>query len=243
TAGNSTVTLTLTGLDPYGTYQVASNGSPNGFITYTSISTSCTRPNLVITHDCANPVTFTVTNNGGDMLMPSTVNYVTGGGSISPTTVLLANGASEVITVSPATLNPYTAYEININDFNTNSVAVVATRDCLDPVLSVFNNTCATYPLTFTVTNTGGTMAVGQLYEIRNSANVVVLSGTLNVVGGGGSQLITMTGINPYDTYTITSTGFAGGLSGSVVNACTPPVLSAVSTCGYPATFTISNTG
>ncbi|MDX2076489.1 MAG: PKD domain-containing protein [bacterium] len=242
-AGASSLTLTLTGLDPYGTYQVTTNTAPNGFLTYLSNSTACTRPDLVITHDCANPVTFTVTNNGGNMLMPSTVNYVTGGGSISPTTIQLASGASEVITVSPSTLNPYTAYEININDFNTNGVAVVDTRDCLDPVLTVTNNTCATYPLTFTVTNTGGTMAIGQLYEIRNSANVVVLSGTLNIAGTGGTQLITMTGINPYDTYTISSTGFAGSLSGSVVNACTAPVLSAVSTCGYPATFTISNTG
>jgi len=245
--GGSSVTLTLTGLDPYANYQVASNTSPDGYIAYTSTTTNCTRPILTVAQDCANPMQFIVSNSGGDMLMPSTVTYSgPGGSSVSPTTVQLVSGGNITLTVSPSapTIDPYAAYSVTINDFNTNSVPVVDMSDCTAPLLSVTNNDCATYPLTFTVTNGGGAMLVGQAYEIRNSASAVVLSGTL-LIGAGGNQVITMTGINPYDTYTISTTGYAGTfvLGSDPINACTAPVLTAVSDCAYPATFTISNSG
>lgn len=241
-AAGGSINVALTGQDPYRAYLVRTVATPNnGYVTPLSFTTTpCVRPNLVITHDCASPVTFTVTNNGGDMIQPSTLTYV-GSGTIAPTSVQLVGGGSTVITASG--MNPYDVFTLSINDFNTNGVLVTATRNCVDPVLTVSNNTCATYPLTFTVNNTGGAMIIGQAYQITNSASAVVLSGTLNI-GSGGNQVITMTGINPYATYTITTTGFAGTFTaGSAVNACVAPVLSAVSTCDYPATFTISNTG
>lgn len=245
--GGSSVTLTLTGLDPYADYQVVSNTSPDGYIAYTSVTTNCARPVLTVAQNCANPMQFLVSNSGGDMLLPSNVTYSgPGGSSVSPTSVQLTSGGNITLTVSPSapTIDPYAAYSVTINDFNTNSLPVVDMSDCTAPVLTVTNNNCATYPLTFTVNNGGGAMLVGQAYEIRNSASALVLSGTL-LMGAGGNQVITMTGINPYDTYTITTTGYAGtfvGASDPVVS-CAAPVLQAVSDCAYPATFTITNTG
>ena len=246
--GSSSVTLTLTGLDPYASYVVISNTSPEGYLAYTSTATDCARPNISITQSCTNPMEFVVSNAGGagDMLSPSTLTYVGPGGStISPTTVQLVAGGSQTVTVSPAApaIDPYAAYSLTINDFNTNSIAVTDSADCTAPVLTVSNNDCASYPLTFTVNNTGGAMLVGQAYQIRNSGNAVVNSGTLNI-GAGGNQVITMTGINPYETYTITTTGFAGTFTaGDATNFCTATQLEAVSTCDYPATFTIRNIG
>ncbi|MCL4255358.1 MAG: hypothetical protein KJ043_16480, partial [Anaerolineae bacterium] len=246
--GENSLILTLTGLDPYASYVVISNTSPDGFLTYTSTATDCARPNLTITQSCVNPMEFIVSNAGGagDMLMPSTLTYVGPGGStISPTTVQLVAGGSQVVTVSPAApaIDPYAAYSLTINDFNTNSIAVTDSTNCTAPVLTVSNNDCASYPLTFTVNNTGGAMLVGQAFDITNGGGTSVLSGTLNI-GAGGNQVITMTGINPYDTYTISTTGFAGTFTaGDATNGCTAPQLEAVSTCDYPATFTIRNIG
>lgn len=246
--GENSLILTLTGLDPYASYVVISNTSPDGFLAYTSTATDCARPNLTITQSCVNPMEFVVANAGGagDMLMPSTLTYVGPGGStISPTTVQLLAGGSQVVTVSPAApaIDPYAVYSLTINDFNTNSIAVTDSTNCTAPVLTVSNNDCASYPLTFTVNNTGGAMLVGQAFDITNGGGTSVLSGTLNI-GAGGNQVITMTGINPYDTYTISTTGFAGTFTaGDATNGCTAPQLEAVSTCDYPATFTIRNIG
>ncbi len=246
--GESSLTLTLTGLDPYASYVVVSNTSPNGYLSYTSTPTDCARPNISITQSCVNPMEFIVSNAGGagDMLMPSTLTYVGPSGStISPTSVQLVAGSSQTVTVSPAApaIDPYGAYSLTINDFNTNSIPVMDATNCAAPVLTVSNNDCASYPLTFTVNNTGGAMLVGQAFSITDSSSATVLTGTLNI-GAGGNQVITMTGINPYDTYTITTTGFAGTFTaGDATNGCTAPQLEAESTCDHPATFTIRNIG
>ena len=247
-AGTDSLTLTLTGLDPYASYVVISNTSPDGFLAYTSIATDCARPTITITQSCVNPMEFIVSNAGGagDMLMPSTLTYVGPVGStINPTSVQLVAGNSQTVTVSPAApaIDPYAAYSLTINDFNTNSTPVMDATNCAAPVLTVSNNDCASYPLTFTVNNTGGAMLVGQAFTITNSGGTSVLNGTLNI-GAGGNQVITMTGINPYETYTISTSGFAGTFTaGDATNGCTAPQLEASSTCDYPATFTIRNVG
>lgn len=247
-AGGTPFNVTLNGLDPYVAYQIRTTTTTQGFVTLDTTPAACSRPNLTITQSCVNPMEFVVANAGGagDMLSPSTLTYVGPGGStISPTSVQLVAGSSQTVTVSPSApaINPYAAYSLTINDFNTNSIAVTDSNDCTAPVLTVSNNDCASYPLTFTVNNTGGAMLVGQAFDITNGGGTSVLSGTLNI-GAGGNQVITMTGINPYDTYTISTTGFAGTFTaGDATNGCTAPQLEAVSTCDYPATFTIRNIG
>lgn len=245
-AGGTPFPVTLTGQDPYRAYQVRTTTAPEGFVNpLDSTTIACTRPNLVISHDCTMPITFTVENTGGAMLSPSAVSFSgPSGTSIGISTIQLGAGGISTIDVLPTTgINPYAVYTLSIGaDFNTNGLLVSSTRDCDDPILVVTNNTCSSYPLTFTVTNNGGAMQVGQPYEVRNSANTVVLSGTLNIPSAG-NQVITLSGLTPYDTYTFSSTGFAGTASGAMTNGCVAPVLEVTSTCDFPATFTITNTG
>lgn len=243
----SSMTVTLSGQDPYRAYQVRTTSTVDGFVNPLNVTpTACARPNLSITQSCVNPMTFTITNTGGNMLFASALTYVgPGSSSISPTSVQLNTGESATITVSPAApaIDPYAPYSVSINDFNTNGTVVMDSNDCAAPVLTVSNNDCASYPLTFTVNNGGGAMIVGQAYQIRDSASTVVASGTLNI-GAGGSQVITMTGINPYEMYTISTMGFAGTFTaGDTTNGCVAPQLEASSTCDHPSTFTIRNIG
>src|SRR5690606_33027847 len=111
-ASGASTTFTLTGLDPYAGYTFSSHG---GFLTFTQTQ-NCDRPQLQPDTQCAAVVSFTVTNNGGEMLtqQPYTV-YDSNNNPVVTGDLLLDVGDSVVITVPGA--NPYHTFTLSTSGF------------------------------------------------------------------------------------------------------------------------------
>ena len=224
--------ITLTGLDPYAEYVFASSGFA-GNITFTQ---TCDRPALDVTSICEYPIVFTITNNGGDMLETQGFTVVNENGEtvLTGTIPALAQGASTTVTLTD--IDPYGS-----NTFQTTGFAgtVSFEQPCEQPAL-VVTSTCA-YPIVFTVTNNGGDIFTTQPITIVSSANETLLSDTLPLLAKGQSVTYSLGDVNPYISYTLSSTGFAGTVS--FEQACEQPALRIVSECADPIAFTVTNDG
>lgn len=231
-AAGASTTFTLTGLDPYAVYTFTSSG----FAGTLSNVRSCGSPTLTVTSACTSPIAFTVSNNGADMLMPQNYTITDGGGAaVDSGSFQLA--ASDTLTVTLTGRDPYAGYTFASTGFaGTLSLA----QNCARPVLTA--TSACTDPLAFTISNSGGDMLAAQPYSITRSsgADVTPAPGTFQLAGGD-SETITLTGISPYNGYTIATTGFAGTFS--EMQNCAAPRLRVESACTSPAAFTITNSG
>jgi TolB protein len=230
-AGES-LDIPLTGLDPYDTYTFNSDD----FAGTLNFSHDCARPTLALDGLCVSPVEFTIINNGGDMLTPQTVSVVDANGDpVTPSMSSFQLDAGEEITISLPNVDPYQEYTLTTSGFAAGETQ--HTQNCADPGLAI-DSLCA-IPVTFTVTNNGREMLQPQAYTIVNSAGETVLSGEFTL-GAGESEVIELTDLDPYDTYTFNSDDYAGTLN--LVHDCERPVLTVNASC-EPAAFTVMNTG
>ncbi len=234
--GAAPVDVTVPNSDPYETYTFSSSGAAGSF----NVSHRCgVRPVLTVTSLCSDPITFTISNSGGDMLVPQTFTIVDGSSvDVTPgaNSFQLANGASTTVTLTG--LDPYAGYTLSTSGF---AGATSHTQDCTRPQLVVTSG-CSD-PLMFTITNNGAPMLSPQGFTIVNTAgqDVTPAPGTFQLAGGGASITITLTGLDPYAGYTLSSSDYAGTLN--MTQNCARPALRISGDCTNPVAFTIVNLG
>ncbi|MBZ0289313.1 MAG: hypothetical protein K8I30_16960, partial [Anaerolineae bacterium] len=200
-------------------------------------------PDLAATAQCAadRTASFTVTNNGDDMITPDQVMiYDLNDNLILTAPVQLDGGDNQTFTLSNQSGN----VRLELTD----DTSVTANTDCYYPPEISVSASCSGNLVVFTVTNarpTDGPMSSAQNYTIYDSANNAIVSGqsfqlglgvaTVNISIPGGS--------NPYDTYRFESSGAVGTFNVSH-NCATQPVLGISGTCAIGAPgFVINNTG
>ena len=178
---DASATFTLTGLDPYAGYTFDSTG----FAGTLNLTQNCARPVLDAVSACADPLAFTISNTGGDMLEPQpyTVRNASSQALLSGT-FQLANGGSETITLTG--ISPYGGRRLETAGF---AGTFNMTQTCAAPRLNVEGN--CTSPAAFTVTNTGGPMLVDQPFTLTQGggADVTPPSNTFSLASGA-SQII-----------------------------------------------------
>jgi Tol biopolymer transport system component/PKD repeat protein len=227
-----------------GTYVVAMNvtdGTTTGTVVRVVIVIigNSTPPNLAAVGSCAPNVTatFTISNTGGAMTTADQVRIFDQGGNLvllSP--VLLATGGTANFVVSGI---------IGTLTLITTDLVVTTNTYCAQPPLLSINHVCAPNgAVTFTITNTGIETAASQPYEIRDAANALVQSGTLNVPTGGSTPIT----VNPpasYGQLTFSSVGIQGATTqvNQSSDCITPPLLNITHACqaNGAVVFTITN--
>jgi Tol biopolymer transport system component/PKD repeat protein len=221
--------------DPYLTYTFTSNGTSANLTTGSNCGA---RPALSVVSVCGDPVTFTITNNGGAMLLTQSYTVTAAGGTdVTPAPGTLQLGAGQSTTISMSTLNPYPSYRLTTGGF---AGSLDDTQDCANPDL-VLTAACGS-PVAFTIQNNGGAMVSPQAYMIMQagSTNVTPVPGTFQLAAGAQTT-ISLPGLDLYAGYNFTSSSFAGTLSGNIV--CTRPILQITATCDSNTAFTVRNTG
>jgi Tol biopolymer transport system component/PKD repeat protein len=221
--------------DPYLTYAFTSNGTSANLTTNSNCGA---RPSLSIASVCGDPVTFTITNNGGAMLIAQNLTVTAAGGTdVTPAPGTFQLGAGQSITFRMNTLNPYPSYRLVTSGFAGN---LDDTQDCANPALRIAS-TCA-IPASFTIHNDGGAMVSAQPFTIiqAGTTDVTPAPGTFQIAAGA-SVTVSLPGLDPYAGYSFSSSGFAGTLSNTL--SCQRPVLQFDTTCQPGSAFTVSNVG
>ncbi len=251
--GQSTTVDLPDGLDPYVLYTLTLTNTDG---TTVSADLDCLRPALSVAADCAT-LTFTIANgsSGGPMLVDQSYvitdlddNVVSGGtGTVSG----LQPGGTKLVLL-PIGLDPYAGYKLTVT--NTDDTTASNTMDCERPDLTA--TTACAVPVQFVLTNdsdTGGHMLVSQSYSVKDAAgddvgftaaddNSNPLTPGVALLDAGESMTITLTDVNPYHVYTLTTDGFAGTVNLS--RECDPPSFATWDTCeGVTGRFHILNTG
>jgi len=184
-AGTST-TVTLDGLDPYAGYTF----STTGFAGNHSLTQDCARPALNPTTQCADIVTFTVTNDGGKMLTTQPYSVVDPNG-IEVVAGSFDLDANASVTIPVPDANPYHTYTLKTDGF-------AGTLDfahlCEAPVLYV-TTTCES-PARFTITNTGGDMLVPHTYRLFSDGRDVTPAGNEFMLLKGQSLRVDEPGVD-----------------------------------------------
>ncbi|HRL11898.1 MAG TPA: PKD domain-containing protein, partial [Aggregatilineales bacterium] len=215
------------------------------------LSSPCTVPPELTSSATCDAVTFlpsfTVTNEApANGPMPDAYRWEIRDSS----SILIASGTFQLdgdfdsVTASvPAGNNPYDTYTFTVYDENDVVVSALGqTRNCAPPPSLSISSTCA-YPVAFTVSNSGGAMVMGQQYTVYDSANGIVQTGTLPAIAANSTATVELTGLDPYVYYRIetTGTGFLTGVSDE--SDCARPAFTVEQVCGFPLTFTVTNTG
>jgi len=226
-----TYDIPLTALDPYDTYTFASDDYAGTL----DLTHHCDRPNLTMSGLCVSPVEFTITNTGGKMLLPQAITVTGPSGNVTPSVSNFQLDAGDSITVSLPGADPYLEYTLTTSGFAAGETS--HTQNCADPGLTV-ESLCA-IPVTFTITNNGREMLQPQGFTITNSLGDVVITGDFTLAAGA-SQVVELTDLDPYDTYTFASDDYAGKLD--LVHHCDRPVLQLGASC-EPIAFIVTNTG
>lgn len=196
-------------------------------------------PSLTIDATCSadRTASFTITNTGAAMTTPDQVT--------------LRNSAGDILYIGSITLGAGASQTLTFPDMSgavtltTTDTGASASTTCEYPPQIAVSGICQGSQLAFQIVNpaspTIGPMTTDQSYEIRNSANTVVESGTFQL-GRDAQMTVTVTGGDPYDTYTFVSSGVAGSFN--IAHHCNPrPSLSIASTCANPVAFIITNNG
>ncbi|MBI5927816.1 MAG: PD40 domain-containing protein [Chloroflexi bacterium] len=223
-----------------GTYQVSmhiTNGTTTGIITrpvVVNLNNSSPAPSLSVTGNCSafRVASFTVTNNGGDMVTPDQVTIRDLNGVVVLTdAVLLAANASQTFTVSNLS---------GAVTFSTVDFGLTANTTCNYPPDLAAAGTCSAYRVaSFTITNNGGPMPASDTITILDMNNVVVLTQSFQIAGNA-SQTFTVNNLSGPVTM---QTGTSGITANTTCNY--PPDLTAAGTCSAyrAASFTITNAG
>ena len=214
--------------------------SVDGLAEDVSVESCSTPPSLSASGVCNEDgtVTFTLTNNGGDMSEGSAYTITAGNETLdSGTSDALANGGSQSFTVD-ATDDGQTV------TFSANGLAEdVSVENCYTPPSLAVTGICnEDGTVTFTLTNSGGKMDEGMSYSIT-VGNETLDSGTSNVLSNSGSQSFTVSATPDGQTITFSGDDLAEDVS--VESCSTPPGLTANGVCNAngTVTFTLNNSG
>jgi archaellum component FlaF (FlaF/FlaG flagellin family) len=203
-ANGASVTITLTGLDPYASYRLTSNNFA-GSLDYTH---DCSQPSLNVSSNCASPVAITITNNGADMLQLQSFTIMQNGTTdVTPATDTFQLVSGDSVTITLAGLDPYAEYVFATSGF---AGSANYTHDCGDPDVEIVSGDCGT-TIEFTITNNGDDMLEAQSFTITQdgTTDVTPAVDTFQLVSGD-IVTITITVSDPYAAYTISTAGFAG---------------------------------
>lgn len=180
-AAGGTATFTLTGLDPYAGYTFNSAG----FAGALNLAQNCARPVLTAASSCADPLTFTVSNSGGDMLAAQPYTVRGAGGAVLASGMLnIVSGGSQTVTLTG--ISPYGGRTLETTGFaGTFSQA----QTCAAPRLTVSGD-CASP--SFTVSNSGGPMLVDQpflLLQEGTGADLTPPPGVFSLANGASLMI------------------------------------------------------
>ncbi|WP_119070422.1 PKD domain-containing protein [Aggregatilinea lenta] len=222
--------------EQYMTYVFSTSG-----LAGSATSTRDCAPALSVSSTCGATVAFTVTNNGGPMIDPQTVTVTQGGTplALDAASIQLVAGGSATVTVTTVDLDPYVAYVFTSSGGSLDDTTY--TRNCTDPAISVTFTCGATVQAT--ISNTGGAMVAPQTVTITQGSTAMPLNNTTFQLGAGGSTTISVTGSpDPYLPYDFEA---SGGYLTTITRSrdCADPVIEVTSSCAYPVTFTVRNTG
>jgi Tol biopolymer transport system component len=217
----------------------------SGSVTFSSAdfrlaaATTCEYPpEIAVVAACNSGLpTFTVSNTNGPMITAQSYEVRDSGSTlITSGTFQLARGDAPVTISVPAGNNPYDTYTFASNGaigtFQINQLCGVPDFDVA--------GICSRSDL-FTITNTALDMPAAQPYHVTDGSGAEVLSGNFQL--NNGETLTVPSGmLNPYATYTLTSSGLSGDIN-IVRPACERPVLAVMTTCNTFSALTITNAG
>lgn len=197
---NETVTFTVNNQSGNVTLQTGTTG--------VTANTNCFYPvDLSAAAICApnRTATFTVTNNGGPMPDPDTATIRDMNGNVVLTqNFQLAANTSATFSVSnqsgPVTLQ-------------TSNSSVTAQTTCeYPPNVSVYG-VCSSMRVIFTISNSDGPMVQSQSYQVVDSQNNVVNSGTFQLARGAAPISVIVSPTVENETYRFISTGNVGNIT------------------------------
>jgi Tol biopolymer transport system component/archaellum component FlaF (FlaF/FlaG flagellin family) len=237
------------GSDPYATYVFATDGLAGTH----SLTHRCDAPGLsdlsVTTNACSDTITFTVTNSGGDMLVPQGFTLTQDGQDVTPSVTsggapaqefMLARDSSQIFTVAVGS-DPYAAYMFSTSGF---AGAATSMHDCDHPNLSVATSICGA-GVDFTITNGAGAgnMLAAQSFTITRdgAVDLTPAPGSFQLDAGESITVTLPDDVNPYARYDFTTDGFAAQMQQT--HHCARPILVASTTCTAPVAFTVVNQG
>jgi Tol biopolymer transport system component/PKD repeat protein len=246
--------IDVTGAGVFGNVRLVSDASATQGagtnLTTQNVNTSCQPPNLGVTTVCAvnGQVTFTVTNTSPHTNANQSYQVVRSNSTVaqSGTITAGANGGTQTITVLDV---PYFGPLTLVSNGGLGSTTVInsATNCTHPPVLSASHICRPDGGAVLTITNTSRDSAANQPYEIRNSANTQVATGTVTAAANGGTQNITVFFPPDYGQFTFSTTGGALGSTTvvtEVMDCNQPPTLSATGACVVSgiSRFVVTNT-
>lgn len=231
-AGASTTVSLPNGSDPYGVYRFVTAG----FATDLTVDHDCPYPQFSSVNVCSYALVIVVTNTGGTPLQSEPWEVTDSDG------IVVASGTHDwasvpTLEITLTGLDPYRVYTFTTTGFTDDYDADNFVR-CESPALEV-QYTCAATP-SFTITNNGGDMLTPQ--QLVVSAGGMVLIDEPIQLAAGTVQGYSLDGANPYETYSLsTSGGFAEEID--IPMSCGTPDLTVTAVCGRPAGFTVTNNG
>ncbi len=243
-------TIAMTGLDPYAAYTVVidvDGSTINETVVDVTDDIDCEDPDLQVSVVCdygGGALVFNILNNGGLMVLPTTIN-ISGldASAFGPNDVTIAAGATQAITV-PVTgdFNPYVSYTISSSGGFV-SLSGDLDIECEDPVPQLQLD-CQSGPDTapgFTVTNNGGTTFL-PLTVSSDTGSFSPALGDITLEAGASQTYALSDGQDPYAAYTISVTAQYLATVSQTLD-CEDPVLSVSGECVFDRTFTVTNTG
>ncbi|MFN8371338.1 MAG: PKD domain-containing protein [Anaerolineae bacterium] len=175
-------------------------------------------PSLSVVASCSaqRTATFRITNSGGDM---STADQI-----------VIRDRNNNIILMESFTLTAGSYRDFIATNqsgtvsMSTNDSALAASTNCEYPPAIAVNATCSNGSPVFTISNSDGPMIAPQNYEVRDSANNLVASGSFQLARGAAPVAVAVpAGSSPYETYTFVSSGAVGNFNISPIAATRSP--------------------
>lgn len=249
TGGFQTFNLSVIGEDEPLTF--STTGGAQGPTTVVSMTQSCDEPPiLTATASCAanGTMTFVINNASEDTASNQSYTIVdASSGTVASGTLTVAAGGSQNFDVNIIGVNDPLTFSSSDSNFGATATVNIS-HDCDEPPILNTTAACAINgDLTFTIDNTSANTAASQPYEIRDAANVLVDSGTLNVATGGSTDIsVSVIGTADPLTFSTADSTFGYGstaTSTSTQNCDEPPILVGGSACSIDgaAIYTVRN--
>ncbi|MBE2269155.1 MAG: PD40 domain-containing protein, partial [Anaerolinea sp.] len=207
------MTLTLNGVyDPYDTYSLIVNDGVNPEFSFQR--PACERPVLQVQSQCAYPLVFTVTNTGGDFLIPQDYAITTGGNSVDAGQLNLLKGASATFTLTGQ--NPYLPYV-----FQSDGAYIPVTpytQSCTPPVVEI-QGYCTTP--SFSVINSGGDMLLD--HPLVTTWNGQMISLPVTTLHMAANDIVWVSAVGYDLTIPMTLSTNTFNINGAFTLQCLPP--------------------
>ncbi len=248
TGATETFTISVIGEDEPLTF--ASTGT-QGTTTVVSETRTCDEPPILTgsaTCDPTGDMTFTINNTSEDTASNQAYTITDStNASVQSGTLTVAAGGTESFTINIIGVSDPLTFASSDATYGT-SATVSVVHDCDEPPILNTTSTCGIDGLvTFTVDNSSANIDANQPYEIRDSSNQLVSSGTLSTVAGSSDDFaVNVIGWDEPLTFTTSDSSFGYGSTATTTGTqdCDePPILSSGSACSVDgaAIYTIVN--